>query len=158
MTIAEQDLTVAQAFQLAVKHQRDGELPAAEKLYGKILQAQPGHLDALINLASLAFVRGNETEAFAIITEVLNAHLTSARAYAQRDRMKFVRERAGDPQAWREIADMQRSITAMELEIRRCAIYVLSMFWDTLGRMHVAFLEMYGSENFKRTVVHHDQN
>jgi Flp pilus assembly protein TadD len=79
MAIAEQNLTVAQAIQIAVKHQRDGNLAKAEKLYGKILQAQPGSPDVLINLASLALVRGQEAEALAIITDVLKAHPTSAR-------------------------------------------------------------------------------
>ena len=52
MAIAEQDLTVAPAFQIAAKHQRDANLAEAEKLYRKILQAQPGSPDVLINLAS----------------------------------------------------------------------------------------------------------
>jgi thioredoxin-like negative regulator of GroEL len=107
MAIAEQDLTVAQAFQIAVKHQRDGNLAEAERLYSKILQAQPTSLDVLINLASLSFVRGREAEALALITCVLTAHPTSARAYAQRDRVNFVRERAGDPRARRENEEMR---------------------------------------------------
>jgi len=158
MAITEQDLTVAQAFEMACAHQREGRLGEAEKLYRKILEALPGHLDALINLASLAFVRGRESEAVAMINEVLNANPASARAYAQRDRMNFVRERASDPAALREILEMRRTLAAMEAEIRRSAIYVPSTFWGTLGRMHVALLEMYGTENFKRTVVHHYQN
>jgi putative sugar O-methyltransferase len=158
MAITEQNLTVAQAFQIASKHQREGRLAEAENLYRRILQAQPGSPDALVNLASLSFVRGQEAEALAIITDVLNAHPTSARAYAQRDRMIFVRERANDPQARREIAEMRRTIAAMEAEIRPSAIYVPSTFWSTLGRLHAALLEMYGMDNFKRTVVHHYQN
>jgi putative sugar O-methyltransferase len=71
--------------------------------------------------------------------------------------MNFVRARACDPQAQREIAEMRRTIVAMETGIAK-EIYVPSTFWSTLGRLQVTFLEMYGMENFKRTVVHHYQN
>lgn len=158
MVIAEQNLTVAQAFEIASQHQREGSFAQAEQLYRRIPQAQPGCADALINLASLSSVRGHEAEVLAIITDVLNANPTSARAYAQRDRMNFVRERAGDPQTRRDVEEMRTTIATMDAEIRQNAIYVPSTSWGTLGRMHVALLETYGMENFKRTVVHHYQN
>jgi tetratricopeptide (TPR) repeat protein len=53
-----QQVTVEQALQAAVNHQRSGQLQAAADLYRAILQVQPAHADANHNLGILALQAG----------------------------------------------------------------------------------------------------
>src|SRR5271170_536850 len=52
------DMTVEQAFALAIQHKREGRLDEAEAAYRQILAQHPDHADALHQLALLAIQRG----------------------------------------------------------------------------------------------------
>lgn len=54
---------------------------------------------------------------------------------------------------------MHESISSMNRELEsKNPIYIPSKFWDLFGKFHVQLLELYGIENFKRTVSHNYQN
>ncbi len=51
-------LTIQQAFELAVQQQQSGRLEEAEKIYRQILVYQPGHADAQHRLGLIAHQMG----------------------------------------------------------------------------------------------------
>ena len=53
-------LTIQQAFDLAVRHHQAGHLQQAEQLYRQILAQQPGHADALHMLGLIAHQLGRQ--------------------------------------------------------------------------------------------------
>ena len=73
-------------------------------------------------------------------------------------RARFLKIRSSSEKAKNEVRNMQSTLSAMEAELMRKSIYVPSEFWGTFGKFHIALLEKYGIENFKRTVSHNYQN
>lgn len=65
------NLTIQQAFDLAVQHHQAGQFAIAEELYGKILEVVPKHPDALHHLGVLASQRGRNDLAVEYITQAL---------------------------------------------------------------------------------------
>jgi len=65
------EMTVAQAFQLALSHHQSGRLDDAEKLYRIILNAHPQHSDCLHLCGVIAHQRGNNIEAIDLIGRAL---------------------------------------------------------------------------------------
>ena len=148
---------VAGALRSAIAQQVQGHLAAAEQLYVQILQAQPV-TEAMVLLASVKFLTGNREEAFQLISQALEDNAGSAQAYAQRDRMMYVIQREANHSANADLELMRGSFAAMESELCRKDIYVPSQFWDKWGKVQKHLLEIYGVENFKRTVAHQYQN
>ena len=52
---SQQQLTIQQALDLAVKHHQAGDLPKAENIYQQILKDRPNHAKALHLLGVVAF-------------------------------------------------------------------------------------------------------
>ncbi|MFZ3385520.1 MAG: putative sugar O-methyltransferase [Candidatus Methanoperedens sp.] len=73
-------------------------------------------------------------------------------------RVRFLQTRSADVKAKSQTQSMLATINSMNHEIESHTIYVPGEFWNTVGKFHVQILELYGIENFKRTVSHHYQN
>ena len=71
-------LTIQQAFELAIQHHRSGGLREAEALCRQILAAQPGHGEALHMLGMVAFADGRPAEAAALLRQATDANPQSA--------------------------------------------------------------------------------
>src|SRR5438876_62903 len=55
----------------AMEHHRAGQLDEAGHLYGRILEAQPDHGDALHLLGTIAYQRGDDMQALELIGRAL---------------------------------------------------------------------------------------
>jgi Flp pilus assembly protein TadD len=64
-------LTIQQAFELAVRHHQAGQLPQAENLYRQILAQQPEHVDAVHNLGMIAHQVGRHDVAVGLIRQAI---------------------------------------------------------------------------------------
>ena len=60
-------LTIQQAFDLALQHHQAGRLGEAEQLYRQILARQPGHIQAMHNLGQIALQAGRNDAAVDLI-------------------------------------------------------------------------------------------
>ena len=67
-------LTVAEALHRAIDARRRGDAAAAESLYVAILDAEPGHLDALLQFSDLLLEQARPDAALAAL-EALLGHL-----------------------------------------------------------------------------------
>lgn len=152
------NLTVQQAFTLALQKQAGGDLIAAEELLRATLQAQPGNSDIMTHLASVLFTLGRKQEAFVIITQALEHNVASSRAHAQHDRMLYVERRAADPATKVEVDAMNAVLSRMDAELATSEIYVPSAFWTKHADLHKHLLAIYGIDQFKRTVAHNYHN
>ena len=65
------ELTIQQAFDLALQHHKAGRLPEAEHLYRQILAQQPNHADALHLLGVIAHQVGQHDAAVELIHQAL---------------------------------------------------------------------------------------
>ena len=66
--VTQMELTVDQALQQGVAAHKEGKFQDAERLYRKILQAQPSHPDANHNLGVLAVAVGKTLEAIPLLS------------------------------------------------------------------------------------------
>jgi protein O-GlcNAc transferase len=73
-------LTLQQAFNVALQHQQAGQLPAAEQLYRQILAHDPQHFDALQNLAVIAQQTGHVEDAIQLFRRAIIVNPKSAEA------------------------------------------------------------------------------
>lgn len=64
-------LTIQQAFDLALQHQQAGRWAEAEPIYRQILAHQPGHADALQMLGLLAYQMGHHAEGVVLIRQAI---------------------------------------------------------------------------------------
>lgn len=69
-------LTIQQAFDLALQHHQAGRLQEAEQLYRQILNAQPNHADALHLLGVIAHQTGNHAVAVELIRKAISLNPT----------------------------------------------------------------------------------
>lgn len=152
------DIDVAQLLKEAAERHQQNEVQAAETLYRRILALVPGHPDALTKLGGLCAETKRESEAENLLDAALHSDPTNVRAHAQRDRLRFLKERAEDPAAAAEVQAMHSILRRMNQELARKALYVPSAFWGPFAALHVYLLERYGVENFKRTVAHNYHN
>jgi Flp pilus assembly protein TadD len=60
-------LTIKQAFDLALRHHQAGRLPEAEQLYRQILARHPAHAGAMHNLGMIAHRMGRKDLAVDLI-------------------------------------------------------------------------------------------
>src|SRR5947207_1707057 len=65
--------TMDDALQLGLKYHQAGDLVQAERIYRQILQAEPGHADALHSLGVLAGQRGRHDLAIEYLSQALRA-------------------------------------------------------------------------------------
>jgi protein O-GlcNAc transferase len=65
-------LTIEQAFQIAVRHHQAGQLPQAETLYREILSRQPAHVGALHYLGVIAHQSGRSDIAIDLVRKALS--------------------------------------------------------------------------------------
>src|SRR5437868_15195509 len=63
--------TIAELFDLAVRHHRSGNLAQAEPLYRQVLQAEPAHAHALHLLGLLAYQTGAHEAANGLIRKAI---------------------------------------------------------------------------------------
>ena len=75
-------MAIPQALALAFQHHQKGNLPQAEQLYGQILQADPGHVDALHLLGVIAHHNGRLEAAMDHFTRALTIKPDFAEAYS----------------------------------------------------------------------------
>jgi putative sugar O-methyltransferase len=142
----------------AVTHHREGRGREAEESYRRVLAESPEDPDALAHLAGLLAETGREPEAESLLELALASDPRHIRMHAQRDRMRFIAQRASDPRTAVEVRDMHVALDAMNRELARKEIYVPGVFWKHYAALHVYLLERYGVGNFKRTVGHNYQN
>jgi len=64
-------LTIQQAFDLAVQHHQAGRLQEAERIYRQVIVHQPRHVDALHNLGVIAYQIGRKDDAVDLIRQAL---------------------------------------------------------------------------------------
>lgn len=64
-------MTPAETFAAAMRHHQAGQLGEAERLYGAVLAAEPGHLHALVMSGALAHMAGRNTDAVALFGRAL---------------------------------------------------------------------------------------
>ncbi len=77
---AQQQLSVAQGFRLAVQHMRAGRLQQADEACTRVLGADPFHVDALHMRGVLAFQTGHKARAIEILGHVVKLNPTHAQA------------------------------------------------------------------------------
>lgn len=65
-------VTVAEAMQTGLRHQRAGRLPEAERIYRQVLRAEPRQADALHLLGVAADQAGRHDEAIRLVGEAIN--------------------------------------------------------------------------------------
>jgi predicted O-linked N-acetylglucosamine transferase (SPINDLY family) len=75
-------ITIQQAFDLALAHHQAGRLPEAEKLYKQILANEPAHFDATHLLGVVALQRGQNDIAVDLINRAITLRPGSAQAYS----------------------------------------------------------------------------
>lgn len=75
------DAIVAEQMAQAVRCHQQGDLAAAERLYGRVLQARPGHFDALLMSGVLRFQQGDSKGAEARLRDATRANPGSAVAW-----------------------------------------------------------------------------
>ena len=75
-------LTIRQAFDLALQHHQAGRLPQAEQFYRQILAEQPEHADALHYLGVIAHQAGRNDIAMDLIRRALSIRPDNAEAYS----------------------------------------------------------------------------
>jgi tetratricopeptide (TPR) repeat protein len=75
-------LTIQQAFQLALQHHQAGRLQQAEQIYRQILASQPQHVDAMHNLGVLAHQLGRDEIALDLIRRAITIKPNFAEAYS----------------------------------------------------------------------------
>ncbi len=71
--IAMPEITIQQAFELAIQHQQAGRLQEAETLYRQILAVEPRHADSLHLLGLIAHQVGRNDVAADLITQAISA-------------------------------------------------------------------------------------
>jgi len=147
-----------ETFAQAVTLHREGREREAERAYRRILQALPEDPDVLTGLAGLLAETGREPEAGRLLELAHAVDPGHIRAHAQQDRLRFVVQRASDPQTQVEVRALNVALEAMDRELARKEIYVPGAFWKHYAALHVRLLERYGIDNFKRTVGHNYQN
>jgi predicted O-linked N-acetylglucosamine transferase (SPINDLY family) len=74
-------LTIQQAFDLALQHHKRGSLKEAEQLYRRILAQQPEHSDAMHNLGVLAHQTGRNVEAIEHLSRAIGRRPGDAQAF-----------------------------------------------------------------------------
>jgi protein O-GlcNAc transferase len=74
-------MTLQQAFDLALQHQRAGQLAEAEQIYRQILAAVPENFDALHNLAGIAQQTGRLDDAIQLFRQAISINPTGAEAH-----------------------------------------------------------------------------
>jgi len=74
--------TIAELFDLAVRHHQRGDLAQAEGLYRQILQAGPYHADACGNLGAVLAAQGRYAEAIPFYRQALRIVPNHANAYS----------------------------------------------------------------------------
>jgi protein O-GlcNAc transferase len=75
-------MTLQQAFDLALQHQRAGRLAEAEQIYRQILAAVPQNFAVLQNLAGIVQQTGRLEDAIQLFREAVSLNPTSAEAYS----------------------------------------------------------------------------
>ncbi|RLA44700.1 MAG: hypothetical protein DRR42_20180 [Gammaproteobacteria bacterium] len=101
---------------------------------------------------------GNYTAAEQALEDAIIIAPNDPRLPPYLSRVRFLRDRANNPDALAETEKMLATLAAMDAEIGKKAIYVPGEFWETWGSFNVRILKEYGVENFKRTVSHNYQN
>ncbi len=76
------ELTIPQAFDLALRHHQAGRLQEAEQLYRQILTQQPGHADALHFLGVIAHQTGRHDTAVDLIRQAIALKPNYPEAYS----------------------------------------------------------------------------
>ncbi len=76
-----QTLSIQQAIDLGVEHQNSGRLPEAERIYRKILQAEPDQPVALYLLGVIAYQVGDKDSAIDLISRALSIEPNYAEAH-----------------------------------------------------------------------------
>ena len=99
-------ISLDQAFQLAVQHQSRGELPQAEQLANKIVQAEPRHSGAWQLLGILASQAGKYPLAIELMSKAIKLNPTVAQFYANRGEM------------YRLAGDLERAVADGEVAIK----------------------------------------
>lgn len=74
-------LTIQQAFALAVQHQQAGRLPEAEQIYRHILTQQPGQVETLYQLGAVAYQMGRRKVAVDLIRQAISRRPYFPEAY-----------------------------------------------------------------------------
>jgi predicted O-linked N-acetylglucosamine transferase (SPINDLY family) len=74
-------LTIQQAFDLALQHHRTGRLPEAEQIYRQILARQPGHADSIHHLGVIAHQLGRSDDALECIRRAIAINPRLAEAH-----------------------------------------------------------------------------
>ncbi|MGD0390491.1 MAG: tetratricopeptide repeat-containing glycosyltransferase family protein [Tepidisphaeraceae bacterium] len=75
-------LTIQQAFDLALRHHRAGRLHEAEQLYRQVLARQPEHADAMHNLGVISFQVGRNDVAVELIRRAIVLNPNYPEAYS----------------------------------------------------------------------------
>jgi putative sugar O-methyltransferase len=109
-----------------------------------------------------AALRASDARDYATAEQTLEKAISTApmdsRFPPHLSRVRYLKARAASPAALAAATELQRSLAAMEAEIRLHSLYVPSEFWSSWGRFNDKLLADYGIENFKRTVSHNYQN
>jgi predicted TPR repeat methyltransferase len=96
---APQQMTVAQAIELAVTMQKRGRLDSAEEIYGRVLSADPRNADALHFLGLSRHHRGEHEEGIALVERALALAPDNADARSNLGNMLAARGRLGEAEA-----------------------------------------------------------
>src|SRR6267154_2242777 len=71
----------AEAFQAAMRHHQAGQLADAERLYARVLAAEPGHLQALALSGALAHMAGRNDQAVELFGRAMAVNPNFAQAH-----------------------------------------------------------------------------
>jgi len=97
----------------AHRHHRDGRLEEAEALYGQILDANPGHADALAHLGVIAHQRGRHAEAVELMERAIRLEPRRADYYSNLGAVRMSQARPREAEAcYREAVRLEPDLAS----------------------------------------------
>jgi predicted TPR repeat methyltransferase len=118
---AEVELTLEQAMERAIAHQREGDLDAAEELYVQILQHMPDHADAWHFRGLVAMARGQKEDALAFVEKALAVAPEYAEAHNNRGNLLLMLSRPQEAvAAWERALELKPDMAEAHFNMGRC--------------------------------------
>jgi putative sugar O-methyltransferase len=151
-------LTSAEIFsELGLLFHLSGKIDQATRCY-ELAVERAWQLDTIHRLAVLYFAKGRYAEALSMMQVGVDKYGLDNSLRPQLARMLYVSRQKLDLTTPNQQKAFFHQITQVEAELQKNPLYQPSVFWEKHIRMHKYLLEVYGVENFKRTVSHNYQN
>lgn len=143
--------------QLGFLFHLSGKIDQAIRCYESAL-GRAWQLDTIQRLAVLYFAKGKHAEALVMMQAGMDKYELDNSLRPQLARMVYVSMKKMHPTNLHRQEYFSHQIRQVEAELGKSPLYLPSVFWEKHIRMHKYLLDLYGVENFKRTVSHNYQN